>query len=116
MKIRFLADNDLKRAIVTGVRRRQPEVDFLNATEAQLSGLPDEDVLALAAREGRLLVSHDRRTLPIYFADFITRQNSPGLILIEQNLPVKEAIEDILLIWEASEAEEWINCLDFIPL
>ncbi len=116
MSIKFQADNDLKRAIVNGVKRRQPAIDFQTAEEAQLDGLPDEEVLAFAANEGRVLVSHDHRTMPIHFANFIATQESPGVILIEQRLPLREAIDELLLIWEASTAEEWINRLEFIPL
>ena len=116
MNIKFQADNDLKRAIVNGVKRRQPAIDFQTAVEVQLDGLPDEEVLRLAASEGRILVSHDRRTMPVHFADFITTQQSAGVILIEQRLSLREAIDELLLIWEASTAEEWINRLEFIPL
>lgn len=116
MKIRFQGDYDLKRAIIIGVKRRQPEIEFQNAEDGNLRGVDDQNVLAFAAREGRILVSHDHSTMPIHFANFISNQDSPGLILIEQRLPVKDAIEEILLIWEASEAEEWTNRLEFIPL
>ena len=61
MKIRFLADADLNKAIVTGVLRREPTVDFLTAQAAGLRGLKDPEVLALAAKLGRILVSHDAR-------------------------------------------------------
>jgi hypothetical protein len=47
-----------------------------------LHGLDDDVVLALAAREGRMLVSHDRRTMPRHFADFISNGTSVGLISI----------------------------------
>ena len=116
MNIKFQADNDLKRAIVNGVKRRQPAIDFQTAVEVQLDGLPDEEVLRLAASEGRILVSHDRRTMPVHFTNFISTQQSAGVILIEQRLPLREAIDELLLIWEASTAEEWINRLEFIPL
>ncbi len=116
MTIKFQADNDLKQAIVNGVKRRRPAIDFQTAAEAQLDGLPDEEVLALAANEGRVLVSHDHRTMPFHFANFISTQESAGVILIEQSLPLRDAIDDLLLIWEASEAEEWSNRLEFIPL
>jgi hypothetical protein len=36
--------------------------------------------------------------------------------LISQNLPIMQAAEDLILIWEASEAEEWVNRLDSLPL
>ena len=64
------------------VRRRAPEIDFQSAHEAGSHGLDDDVVLALAAREGRMLVSHDRRTMPRHFADFISNRTSAGLILI----------------------------------
>ena len=116
MQIKFQADNDLKRAIVSGVKRRQPAIDFQTAQDAQLDGMPDDDVLAFAASEGRVLVSHDRRTMPVHFANFITRQESAGAFLIEQSLNLRDAIDELLLIWEASEAEEWRNRIEFLPL
>jgi hypothetical protein len=35
--------------------------------------------------------------------------------LVRQDLPVGEAIETLLLIWEASEADEWVNRLCLVP-
>jgi hypothetical protein len=64
MKVRFPADADFNQNIVRAVRRRAPAIDFQTAHEAGLHGLDDQAVLAQAAREGRLLVSHDRRTMP----------------------------------------------------
>ncbi len=58
MKVRYQADKDLKRSIVPGVKRRKPAIDFQTAEDAQLGGLNDEEVLAIAARENRILVCH----------------------------------------------------------
>jgi hypothetical protein len=69
-----------------------------------------------AAEEGRLLVSHDYRTMPTHFAIFVTTRTSAGVLLVSQALPLAEVVEDLLLIWEASEAEEWINRFDTLPL
>ena len=59
MKVRFQADADFNQNIVRAVRRRVPAVDFQAAREAGLQGLGDEAVLEQAARDGRILVSHD---------------------------------------------------------
>ena len=109
MKIRFLADVNLNENIVSGVRLRVPEIDFQLAHK--LHGLPDDQVLAYAAREGRSLVTHDLRTIPIYFGEFIQIQNCPGVFLISQKISVKRAIERLILTWAASEAEEHINSI-----
>lgn len=62
--IRYLADADFNYAIVKGCRRREPAMDFLSANEARLEGIPDSDVLALAAEQDRILITHDRQTMP----------------------------------------------------
>ena len=115
--IHFLADADLKGAIVRGCRRREPGIDFLSAHDANLTGISDRDVLALAARQGRILVSHDFKTISEHFGEFVEAHgSSPGLILVPQHLPIGEAVEDLLLIWSASEEDEWTNVIRTLPL
>jgi predicted nuclease of predicted toxin-antitoxin system len=115
--IRLLADADLNDAIVRGCRRREPAIDFLSANEANLEGLPDPEVLALAAAADRILVSHDFHSMPRHFGDFLrTRGSSLGLILVPQLMPIGEAIEELLLIWGASDAEEWRDRRQALPL
>jgi predicted nuclease of predicted toxin-antitoxin system len=116
MRIRFLADADLNHAIVAAVLRRVPEADFRSATDAGLSGLHDLEVLALAAREGRLLVTHDQNTMPRFFAEFIAKRASPGVIVVRQKLTVASVLDDLVLIWTASQAEEWTNRIVYLPL
>lgn len=115
--IRFMADADLNDAIVGGCRRREPTIDFLSANDANLEGVPDPDVLALAAAEDRILVSHDFQTMPRHFGDLLrARGSSPGLILVPQNMLIGEVIEELLLIWGASGAEEWRDRWQALPL
>jgi len=116
LKVRYQADADLNEDIVTGVLRRAPEIDFQTAHEAGLAGMGDAEVLALAAREGRILVTHDRRTLPLHFGKFIEAQSSPGLLVIPQHAEVSRIIEDLILIWSASEADEYVNSVRPLPL
>ena len=116
MSVRFQADVDLNHIIVQATLRREPSMDFQTAQGAGLAGVPDPEVLALAAHAGRVLVTHDRKTMPTHFAAFIGHTPSSGVIVIPQKLPIRAAVEDLLLIWMASEAEEWINRLQVLPL
>ena len=116
MKIKFLADENLRRAIVLGLRRREPSANFVQAYEAGAAGKDDLTVLQIAAEQNRILVSHDLKTMPQHFRHFIARQTSPGVILIPQKLPLSTAIEQLVMIWLASEAEEWVNQIRFLPL
>ncbi len=116
MSIRFQADADLNQAIVAGVLRRDPNIDFQTANVSDLSGLSDLEVLLIAARDSRVLVSHDQRTMPKYFAEFISNQTSSGLIIVLQSAPISKAIDNLLRIWEISEPEDWINRIAYLPL
>ena len=64
MKVRFQADADLNEILVKAMLRREPGIDIQTARAAGLAGLVDNDVLALAVRSGRLLLTHDRKTMP----------------------------------------------------
>jgi predicted nuclease of predicted toxin-antitoxin system len=116
MTIRFQADADLNQAIVSGVLRRNSSIDFQAANVSDLSGLTDLEVLLVASREERVLVSHDQRTMPKYFAEFISTQTSSGLIIVLQSMPISEAIDNLLRIWEASESKDWVNRIAYLPL
>jgi predicted nuclease of predicted toxin-antitoxin system len=108
--IRFLADENLRKRLVLGVRRIQPAIYILTASEAGILGMPDPDVLIFAAQEGRVLISHDIQTMPIHFGTHLAQQRqSAGVIIIAQLMPLRQAIDTIHIVWQASTAEEWID-------
>jgi hypothetical protein len=108
--IRFLADASLRDGIVSGCFRREPAIDFLSANDANLAEIPDPEVLALAAAEGRILVTSDLKTMPRHFGDFLNAGgSSAGVFLVKQRTPVADVIEALLLVWAASDADEWKN-------
>jgi len=113
---RFLADADFNQKIVAGLRRREPAVDFETATEGGTIALSDPEVLDVAARAGRILVTHDRQTMLGHFTRFVETRTSPGLVIVTQQLDIGIAIEDLLLIWAASRSEEWQNKAGYVPL
>lgn len=107
--ISYQADADLNQAIVTGVRQQERWIDFQTAKAAGLKGVKDSEVLAIAAQQERILVSHDLKTMPSEFAKFIRSNYSAGLIIVPQKLPVEIAIEELLRIWAIGSAEEWVD-------
>ena len=69
MKIAFQADADLDGRVIRGLKRAFPEIDIRTSAEAGLSGMTDPEVLQLAAKMGRVLISQDRRTMPLHFSN-----------------------------------------------
>jgi hypothetical protein len=116
MPVRFQADANLNQMILLACVRREPSVDFQTATAAGLMGLADELVLDRAASEGRVLVTHDHRTMPRHFSAYIAKHTSAGLVIVSQSLPIVEAANELLMIHGATEAEEWVDRIVFLPL
>lgn len=111
-----MADADLHQRIVTGLKRIEPEIDFESARAASLEGIADTSVLAIAAEKNRVLVSHDRRTMPRAFYVFVHDRESPGLVLIRQGCPVGRAIEELRICYHVLDAEEFANRILYLPL
>ncbi len=114
---RFLADNDLNDAIVRGTLRREPGIEFARLRELGLAEHPDHDVLEFAARERWIVVSHDVSSMTAA-AFAILKGGGPmhGLLLVHQGDAIAPTIESLILIWTASEAEEWIGLVEHLPL
>lgn len=100
MSIRFQADNDLKFGIVKAARRREPAIDFASAQETGLDEVPDPVLPDRVAAEGRVLVSHDRRTTIDRFRDHLAAgKSSPGLPIVSQGSTIGDVVEAVVYVW-----------------
>lgn len=117
---RFLTDADFNLHIVAGLRRRQPGIDLLTAHQLNLRTLPDPRLLETAKGLDRILLTHDRKTMPRHFRDYLAAlpagEHSPGVMWLHQSLSIGTAIDAILLISACSTHEEWRDQFVYLPL
>ena len=64
--MRWLADENFNNDIVRGLRRRNPSIDIVRAQDAGLTGVDDQVLLAWAAEQERVLLTHDVSTITAY--------------------------------------------------
>lgn len=115
--IRFLADEDLDGRIVRGLRRRMPELDVLRIQEAGLRTFHDRKILEYASQTDRVLISHDIRTMSVFAFERIAKgMPMTGVILIPQDLSIRQAIDELALIAECMASEEWNYRVGRLPL
>jgi len=92
-------------------------LDIVRIQDVGLSGAGDEAVLEWAAREGRILLTHDVSTLTRYAYDRVKASlPMPGVLEVSRAVPVSTAIEDILLLAELSLPGEWEGQIRYLPL
>ena len=117
MSLRFLADEDFDNDIVRGLLRRCPTLDIVRVQDVTLSGQPDPVVLEWAAQEGRILLTHDVSTLTAHAIARIQKGlPMPGVFAVSQDIPIGQAIEDLLLIAKCSLEGEWEGQVRYLPL
>jgi len=115
--MKFLADENFEGAIYRGLLRRSPEIDIIRVQDVGLSGASDPEILAWAKKEGRILLTHDRRTMPrSAYERMADGQSIAGMIVMRATIPVSMAIDDLLFIKAASTAAEWIDTVQDLPL
>ena len=113
----FAVDENFNNDIVRGLLRRRPNLDIVIAQEAGLSGADDPSILEWAAREGRVLLTHDVSTITHYAYERIRAGKAmPGVFEISREIPIGVVIEDLLLLAEYSLEGEWEGQVRYLPL
>jgi len=115
--LRLLIDQDLDHVILRALLLRVQNLDVLTAHQAGLSNASDPDLLAWAAEQERVVITHDRRTMPYHATSRIARaEKIAGIIIVSRQLPVSQVINDLEIIVSCSDMVEWENIVKHLPL
>lgn len=117
--IKLATDEDFNNRILRGVLRRQPRLDIVRVQDVLSREERDDDrkILEWLAAEQRVLLTHDVTTMRSYAEERTTEgKPMPGVFEVSQDLPIGQAIEEILLVAECSLEGEWEGQIRFLPL
>lgn len=115
--LRLAADENFNNRILRSLRRQFPELDILRVQDAGLAGQDDPSVLAWAAAEGRVLLTHDVATVPKFaYERIVAGQPMPGVIVVNYSLPIGEAAEEIRLVAECTLGDALEMPVTFVPM
>jgi hypothetical protein len=115
--LKLVSDENFSGDILRGLYRQRPHLDVVRVQDMGLSAVPDPDILAWAAAEGRILLTHDRDTMPRWAYDRVRAgQAMPGVFLVSDLMPVGQAIDEILLAVDCLTSEECTDLVRFFPL
>jgi hypothetical protein len=115
--LRWLGDENLNGDIIRGLFLRQPDLDLVRVQDVGLIAADDRAVLAWAAENSRIVLTHDRATMPNFACDRLAEGFSmAGLAVINDQLPIRQAIDEIILLENCMNAEEWEGLVLYLPL
>jgi hypothetical protein len=118
VKVRFLLDENLSPKLKLASHRQNPAIDILRVGETNTPelGTLDPEILQYLQLSKRLLVTDNRSSMPEHLNNHWNQGGHIwGVTWVRPNSSIYQLVESIVLIWEITEAEEWIDRLDWIP-
>ena len=115
--LQLVSDEQVHGDIIRGLLRREPGLDLKRAQDVGLQQTPDSLILEWAARENRVLITEDRRTMIGFAWDRVKNAKAmPGVLALRPGVTIGAAIDDILLVALCHSEEEMRNQVVYIPL
>jgi len=104
-----LADENFSHRILRGIKLRVHDLDVL-------AGKKDAALLAWAAEQRRIVLTHDRQTIPKHaYGRIRSLQSVPGVIVVSDTMPIGEAVEALAIYLECGTPEDFENLVVFLP-
>lgn len=115
--LRWLADENFNNDIIRALLRRNSGIDIVRVQDTPLSGADDRTLLAWAASQSRVLLTHDVSTITAHAYERVLRGDAmPGVFEVSPYISIQSAVDDILLLTECSLQGEWEGQVRYLPL
>ncbi len=114
--LKLAADENFHGELYDRLRSHLPNLDLVRIQDTAVAGAEDEKVLEWVAEAGRILLTHDKRTIvPLFYSRFSHNQRIPGVFMVSTRSGLDLITRDLLLKIQASSNEEWESKLVYIP-
>lgn len=113
----LLVDENFNQHIVDGLMARDPGLDLVHVRDVGLAAEADPTILEWAAAQDRILLTHDRQPIPGFaYARVAAGRRMPGVFLVDDDMPVGQAIDEILLAAHCLSGDECEDRIRYFPM
>ncbi len=115
----FLLDEHVPLIIQAQLERVEPKmrVYAIGGDDAPPKGTPDPDILRWIEEHGCMLITNNRATMPVHLrAHLALGRHVPGIVQLPRRMDIGEVLEDLLLLWGASQPDEYRDQIVYLPL
>ncbi len=119
MSLKYLLDENVAPIYQTQLLRHNPNLIVLAVGEPDTpaKGTLDPEILCWREEHNFVLVTNNRSSMPIHLAEHITQaRHVPGILTLNANLSIGQNIDELIVIAEASFAEEYRDRIEYLPL
>jgi len=115
----YLVDENMGPALVNQLRRLQPNVTVLRIGDEGTppSGALDPEILLWLEQTGFILITRNRKSMPQHLqANIANGHHVPGIFTLRPQCSLRDVVDDLILIWEVAESDEYQDQIVYIPL
>lgn len=119
MMLKYLIDENVASNYTHQLRRLNPNlfVMAIGDITAPPRGTLDPEILLWCDENNYILVTNNRKSMPVHLADHLAlNRHIPGIFILSPKLSMGENIERLMLIAEGSFEDEYQDIILFLPL
>lgn len=117
--LKYLIDENVAPIYTNQLRRLNPDLFVIAVGDitAPPKGTLDPEILLWCEEHSCILVTNNRKSMPVHLTDHIAlKHHIPGIFILSPKLSIGENIEQLLLIAEGSFDDEYQDRIEFLPL
>ena len=116
--VRFFCDEAVAVFLADAVLRREPAIEVWCVGQGAMpsKGTPDPDLLIFAEANNYLFLTRDRKTMSTPVSDHLAAgRHTWGVFSLRTGFAVPRYVDNLILIWSESQAEDWIDYVGWLP-
>lgn len=116
--VRYLRDENVPEQLMDALIQREPaiEISIVGQEIAPPKGTPDPEVLLFAEKEKLTFITLDKKSIARHVDNHLAAgHHTWGVIDLRRGFSILRYMEDLILIWSASDAEQWRDRIEWLP-
>lgn len=117
--IKYLLDEHVNPRVRKALMRREAEMVVRRIGDAGAPPIQtsDPDILLWCEVSGFSLVTNNRASMPVHLRDHLAAgRHIPCNFVLNPNLTMGETIDELILIWAASDSDEYADQMRYLPV
>ncbi|MBC6476348.1 MAG: DUF5615 family PIN-like protein [Hormoscilla sp. GM102CHS1] len=119
MSLQYLIDENVNPLYPKQIRRKEPSIiiKVVGEPETPTKSTLDPEILYWCEENNFVLVTNNRSSMPVHLTDHLAEnRHVPGIFILNPNLSIGENLEELILAAIASEADEYLDRIVYLPL
>lgn len=119
MTLKYILDENVDKVYIRQFRQRNSNLMMwvVGDPGAPPRGTLDPEILCWCEEYNFILVTNNRRSMPVHLAEHVAQgKNVPGIFILNDKLTIGQTIDELIIIAEASFESEYQNQIIHLPL